>query len=115
MPDPSGTPTLPPGTLQVDSEILASLLGQVVQAASRSAEGAIASASAIQEFKVALESNTKEVQRLADLKEKEVKQEEARLHWKVALIRPETLYYTILIAAAVLGIKLIPVTLPSLP
>ena len=114
MPKQDDAPTLPPGTLQMDSEVLGMLLGQVVQATSKSAEGSLAAASAVQEFKIALEANTKEVRRLADLKEAELKAAEARQLWRVALIRPETLYYTILVVAAAFGIKLLP-TLPSLP
>ena len=102
--------SLPPGRLQIDSEVFEMLIQRVIEAATRSAEGATKSAAAIQtlegqlqELKLECKTLGSELKRLSDLEH--AKQQNAAEHgkWLRSLIRPETLYYTLVIIAALLG------------
>lgn len=109
MPENS-PPSLPNGAS--GEEILRTMLPVVVEAVTKSAEGHTASAASIStleaqvaELKVALQANTAEVKRVNDYRKAELQQQEENGKWLRSLLRPETLYYTVLLIATALGIR----------
>lgn len=110
MPPDKESPSLPPGIS--GEELLRHMLPLVVSAVTKSAEGQTMSASAIQnlegqvaELKAAVQANTSEVKRVNDYRKAELQQRDDDKKWLQSLLRPETLYYTLLLIGTALGIR----------
>lgn len=108
-PDPESA-SLPPGIS--GEELLRHMLPLVVSAVTKSAEGQTMSAATIQnleaqvaELKVAVQANTAEVKRVNDYRKAELHQRDEDKKWLQSLLKPETLYYSILLVATALGIR----------
>ena len=121
MPDRSDSPSLPPTPLQIDGEVFNELLRQTIRAATRSAEGATKSAATLQELvgqlqelKGQCKECADELERLADAEERRQKEQQERGKWLRSLIKPETLYYTVVIIASLFGASWAPKLLPMI-
>jgi hypothetical protein len=102
--------SLPPGPIQIDGEVFNQLLKHTIDAATKSAEGATKSAAALQavetqlqELKGQCQLTGDAVKRLADVAETENNDRKERGKWLRSLIKPETLYYTVVIIASMFG------------
>jgi len=109
MPEHDETPSLS-GNMTIDAAVFNELLKNTIEAATRSAEGATKSAAAVQslegrvaELKGKCEDMAGAVKRLADAAEDEKEAKKERGMWLRTLIKPETLYYTVLIIAGLFG------------
>ena len=106
---PDDNPSLQ-GNMTVDAAVFNELLKNTIDAATRSAEGATKSAAAVQslegqvsELKGKCEEMAGAVKRLADAAEAEKEAQKERGMWLRSLIKPETIYYTVLIIAGLFG------------
>jgi len=109
MPDSSRKGLLPGAS---GEQVLRSMLPLVVEVATKSAEGQTSVAAAlgsleaqVAELKAVVQENTTAVKQLVASKAAEVQQKEETGKWLRALLRPETLYYTVLIILTALGIR----------
>ena len=113
----------PPSEATMPDALLMELLKQTVGAATRSAEGATASAAALQgmegrmaEMHAAVQANTTAVAALATEKQQDREDREERGRWLRTFVSPQNVYYTLLIIGSALGIRisLLP-DVPTLP
>lgn len=127
MPDETTPPTLPPAPGASGEEILRHTLPVLVEAVTKSAEGHLTSAAAIHglereitDLKGALGRLEAVVERIAvaeerqaDEQEKEGKRQVERGEWLRTLVKPETIYYTLVIILTALGFRLSTLSAPS--
>ena len=110
MSDHTSPPSLPPGASGED--ILKTMLPLVVDAATKSAEGQTASAAALggvegqlAEMKLELKNLRDEVKSMRESKAAEQKVREENGKWLRSLLKPEILYYTIVLILTALGLR----------
>jgi len=123
MPEETSPPTIPPTSLPPTSgatgeEILKHTLPLLVEAVTRSAEGHMTSAAAIRaletqivELKVIVGRIAAAEERQAAEQERETRRRTERGEWLRSLLKPETIYYTLVIILTALGFRL--TTLPA--
>ena len=109
MPEVS-PPSLPGAS---GEEILRQMLPVVVEAVTKSAEGQVSVAAALQalegqvsELKAAVQNCQADVRRLADAEALADKRKQETGKWLRSLVKFETVYYTALLLLAVLGFRL---------
>lgn len=102
-------------------EILRQMLPVLVEAVTKSAEGQTASAAAsqaletqISELRSKVEMCHAEMKRIADAKVDEQKKQETTQLWLQSLIKPETLYYTVIIILTATGFRFSLVNTPGM-
>ena len=124
MSDNNNNPT-PPG-LHIDGEVFNQILKHTIDAATRAAEGSTKSAAAMQAVETQLQELKHQCQltgealnRLADAAEAEQSSRLERGKWLRSIIKPETIYYTLVIIGSMLGAtwaqKLLPVLVGDAP
>lgn len=113
MPENDSPPVTPPGPGASGEEILRQMLPVLVDALTKSAAGHTTSAATIQaletqvsELKAVVQSCHSEFKRIADAEEEAGKRREENGKWLRSLLRPETIYYTVVIILTALGFRL---------
>ena len=97
------------------------LLSKVIEAATKSAEGATASAAAISsleqqlaEVKTTINACAAELDKLVEERQKATETQKERSEWLRSLLTPQTVYYTLILLLAMFGIRLsLPVPMPD--